>query len=377
MKLEHIFLVMTLEEIFTLENLNNAFYQGKKISHWKDTTQRYQSNLLMNNEQLRNDILNHEYKVSPTYNFTLRERGKVRHIEAPSQRDRVVQKVLCKEILIPYLTKPLIYDNYASLKNRGTSFARKRIDAQLRKFLNEYDNGYVLQVDIKKYFESIDHQVLKEMVHKRINEPKEVLDLIDYIIDTSSNTDKGLNLGSEAPQILAIYYLSNLDNYLKTVKSVKYYGRYMDDMFVFSNSKDYLKEILKCIEQQLAKVKLEINKKKTHITKLSHGFVYMQIKYLIDGKRIIKQPTRVKLVRERRRLKKFKKQYEQGNMNLLEIRNCYKSWRNNILKDCNRCKKSIKRMDDLYNELFSNNHLKIKQNRNELINQILERGYYE
>lgn len=359
---------MTLEEIFTLENLNNAFYQSSKISHWKDNTQRYKSILLIKNIELMEEILNHEYKVSPTTNFTIRERGKVRLIESPSQRDRIVQKVLCNKVLIPYLTKPLIYDNYASLKNRGTSFARKRIDVMLNRFIRQYgSNGYVLQIDIKKYFESIDHETLKAMVHERVDEPNEVMDLIDYVIDTSSHTHKGLNLGSEAPQILAIFYLSNLDNYIKSVLRVKYYGRYMDDMILFSNSKEELQATLESIKEKLAEIKLEISEKKTHISKLSQGFTYMQIKYLIVGNKIIKRPTRAKITRERRRLKKYKKLYEQGLMNELEIHNCYKSWRNNIIKECKYCTRSIGNMDELYNELFQSQEEYKRPTRNSLI----------
>ena len=357
---------MKLEDIFTLENLNNAFYDGSKISHWKDTTQRYKANLLANNIKLRDDILSGNYRVSPTTNFYLCERGKRRYIEAPSQRDRVVQKVLCQQVLVPQLTKLLIYDNYASLKDRGTTFARKRIDVLLRKYINEHESGYVLQIDIKKYFENIDHQILKELVHSKINEDKEVLNLIDYVIDTSSHTNKGLNLGSEAPQILAIFYLSRLDNYIKSIKGFKYYGRYMDDMFIMSDNKQELKQLLKGIKEQLTYLKLEINDRKTSITKLSKGFTFLQIKYSIEDKRIVKRPTRKKLVRERRRLKKFKKKYDKGLMSELDIHNCYLSWRNNLVKDCN-CKKSIEAMDNLYKGLFPDSELYCKESKDNLI----------
>lgn len=90
---------MTLEELFTLENLNKAFYQASKISHWKESTQRYKANLLINNVNLRDDLLNGRYRVSPTKDFILKERGKTRKIEAPNIRDRIVQKVLCHKLM--------------------------------------------------------------------------------------------------------------------------------------------------------------------------------------------------------------------------------------------------------------------------------------
>ena len=361
---------MTIEELTTMENLNNAFYQSARISHWKENTQRYKANLLLKNLELQEEIRSGNYRVSPTTNFQLTERGKIRNIEAPAIRDRIIQKVLCQKILLPYLTKPLIYDNYASLKNRGNSFARKRINALLEKYIRKHgDDGYILQIDIKKYFGNIDHETLKAMLHKEITEPKEIMDLIDYVVDTSSHSDKGLNLGSEAPQIFAIYYLSRVDSYIKTVKSMKYYGRYMDDMFVISDNKEELKELLNGIKEQLGYLKLEINEKKTHITTLKHGFTFMQIKYHVDNGKIIKRPTHSKVSRERKKLRKYKILYDEGRLTELKIRNCYKSWRNNVLLDCNACSRTINSIDRLYDELFPEREKRIKQTRDEVVEQ--------
>lgn len=366
---------MTIEELTTFEKLNTAFYESARISQWKESTQRYKTNLFVNNLKLQQELRNGTYKISQTTNFQLNERGKARNIEAPAIRDRIIQKVLCQNILVPYLTKPLIYDNYASLKGRGTSFARKRIDVLLQKFIKKHDDGYVLQIDIKKYFESIDHDILKAMLHERIREPKEIMDLIDYFVDASSHSNKGLNLGSEAPQIFAIYYLSPIDSYIKTVKSIKYYGRYMDDMFIFSDDKQALKELLKEIKIELAKLKLQINDKKTHITKLSHGFTLLQIKYNVDEKKVIKRPTHSKIVRERRRLKKYKKLYDSGAMTENDIHNCYMSWRNALIKDCNTCYKTIQSIDALYKELFPIREPTEKLKRSEIIGRAFAELY--
>lgn len=337
--------------------------------------QRYELNICMNTIKLQDELRSGKYKVSPTNDFTINERGKMRDIRAPVIKDRIVQKVLCQHILVPQLTKSLIYDNYASLKDRGTSFARKRVDVMLRRYLRQYNDGYVLQVDIKRFFDSVDHGILKEMVHEKINEPDEIMRLIDYSIDTSSPNSKGLNLGSEAPQIFAIFYLSKFDNYIKTVKRVRYYGRYMDDMFIISNDKNYLRELLGDIKEQLADLKLQVNEKKTHISKLSHGFTFMQIKYHIHDGKIIKRPTHNKVVRERRRLKKYKKKYEQGIMTELQIRNCYMSWRNTVVKDCNACARTIKALDDLYDSLFPEREVYKKKTRTEVINEAFDKYY--
>lgn len=359
---------MTLEELTTYEKLTTAFYDCKKPSWWKERIQRFEANLVINVLKLQEELRTGTYKVSATSNFTINERGKMRDIKAPAIRDRIVQKVLCKYILVPQLTKPLIYDNYASLENRGTSFARKRIDIMLKDYIRRHgDDGYILQIDIKKFFDSVDHAVLKRMLHERLHEPDDVMRLIDYMVDSSSDTDKGLNLGSEAPQIFAIYYLSRLDQYIKTVNRVKYYGRYMDDIFIIADSKEYLKQLLFDIIYQLADLELFVNFKKTHIKKLTHGFTFMQIKYHVSNGKVIKRPTRSKITRARRRLKKFKKKYDQGIMTELEIRNCYLSWRNTVVKDCNACKRTIANLDNLYNELFPEREVYVKPTRSQLV----------
>lgn len=368
---------MTIEELTTYQKLADAFYSCKKPSWWKERVQRFEANLTLNLLELQRELRTGTYTVRPTNKFIINERGKERHIEAPSIRDRIVQKVLCKYVLVPQLTKHLIYDNYASLKNRGTSFARKRIDILIRKYINMYGNdGHVLKIDIKRFFDNINHEILKSMVRDKIHESEEIMELIDYIIDSSSDSDKGLNLGSEAPQIFAIFYLTEFDNYIKTVKGVKYYGRYMDDMFIISQDKEYLESLLVDIKKQLKAIKLNINTRKTHITKLSHVFTFMQIKYHVNNGRIIKRPTHKKVSRERRKLKRYKNQYKLGNMTEFEIHNCYLSWRNVVVKDCNHCKRTIQSIDDLYDMLFPMKEKYNKLTRTQIINSIY-RDYFE
>lgn len=336
-------------------------------------------NLLLNNLTLREEVLNGTYKAAPTIDFRLSERGKTRDIHAPTIRDRILQKVVVQHILLPYLSKPLIYDNYASLKCRGTSFARKRFEIMLRRYMAHHgQDGYILQIDIRKYFDSIDHEILKRMVHERIHEPPEIMNLIDYLMETSSVNGKGLNLGAEAPQIFAIYYLSFLDSWLKVVKGVRYYGRYMDDMFIISESKAELKTLLSEIRTRLAELKLAVNERKTHIVKLRHGFTFLQIKYnLTETGRIIKRPTRAKIVRERRRLKRFRGLCDAGRMKEYDVLNCYKSWRQSLISDCSACRTTIQTMDTLFRTLFPRVPIFRRRRREQVITSIFKEANYE
>ena len=359
-----------MEEMMELQTLLECAYECTRQSRWKETTQRFLANALVNVAMLRDDVLEGRYSVQPTVDFLLNERGHIRKIEAPVIRDRIIQKTLMKHVLTPSLRPYVIYDNYASLKERGTEFARKRFEVHLRRYIAKNGtDGYILLGDIKKYFESVVHEILKQLIAPKIaGEPEDVIALIHYVIDTSSHSDKGLNLGSECPQIFAVYYLNLLDVFVKVVKGIKYYGRYMDDFFVIGKSKAELASILTDIDGKLAELGLLINAKKTHIVKLSHGFTFLQVKYnVLPTGRILKRPSHGKIFRERRRLRAFRRQMDDGIMTEGEVYNCYQSWRGTVVKDHNACRKSIVSMDALYSSLFPTHEEYVRKGRKEII----------
>lgn len=355
-----------------LQTLNECTMECTRQSRWKETTQRYIANMLVNNVVLQEEVLNGKYEVRDTVDFTLNERGHIRNIEAPVVRDRIVQKTLMKHVLTPSLRPYVIYDNYASLKERGTSFARKRLDVMLQRYIAKHGtDGYILLGDVRKYFESVVHETLKRLIAPRIaNEPDDVVSLIHYVIDKSSTTDRGLNLGSECPQIFAVYYLNLLDQFVKVVKAVKYYGRYMDDFFIVGSSKSELASILQEIDGKLAELGLKINGRKTHIVKLSHGFTWLQVKYnVLPSGKILKRPSHGKIYRERRRLRAFKRQMDEGIMTEGEVWNCYHSWRGTTVKDHNAYHKSIASMDALYKSLFPVHEEYVRKGRKKLVDE--------
>lgn len=362
----------TIEQLTELQNLNECAWECTRQSRWKETTQRYLSNMLQKNLELREEVLSGEYRVRPTVDFTISERGHVRQIEAPVVRDRIVQKSLMKHVLTPSLTPCLIYDNYASMKQRGTSFARKRFEVMLHRYIQKHGtDGYILLIDVKKYFNNIDHDTLKRLLAPRLkDQPDNVVRLIHYVIDTSSKTDKGLNLGSECPQIFAIYYLNPVDQFVKVVKGVKYYGRYMDDIFVIGRSKAELKALLAEVEKKLAELLLEVNHQKTGIVKLRHGFTWLQIKYTVTPTgHITKAMSHNKIVRERRRLASFRKMLDSGVMTEPQIWEAYQSWRGSVVRDHNACDHSLREMDALYASLFPPHQQQPRQGRRALVVQ--------
>lgn len=193
--------------------------------------------------------------------------------------------------------------------------------------------------------------------------------IIHYIIDNASECESGLNLGSEVPQTLAVYYLHNIDNYCKIVEGIKGYGRYMDDIYIFGDSKQKLWHILDGVCERLSALKLEINEKKTQITKLSHGYVFMQLKYkVLHNGKVVVSPVPAKITRERRKLKAYKRLYDKDKINEIEILSAYKSWRQSIIQDCS-CIRSVENLDRLYIDLFGlspNRRVKTKMTRRDL-----------
>lgn len=353
MQLSHNYSFMNkLEQITTLEELHKSFYQCMKSSGFKKSSQKYESQLILNNLQLSKDVRNGTYEQMPTFHFILNQRGKIRDINAPHIRDRVIQKTLVNNVLLPDLRKYLIYDNAASLKERGITFARKRHLIHLQQYIQQNGtDGYILQIDIKKYFDSIDHKILYQLVAQKI-EDKSTLPLIKYIIDNCTQAQKGLNLGSEAPQIFAVFFLYKLDNFCKIVKQCKYYGRYMDDIYIFHKDKIFLQNLLIQIQDILTGLKLEINQKKTHITKIKHGYTYLQIKYNIGTNGVIRRPSHNKIVRQRRRIKAQNRIVEAKIASSKDAKDWYEGWKGSLRKDCKQCNKSIYYLDKLIQELY-------------------------
>lgn len=338
-----------LEEISTVKELNRCFHLCAEDSFYKAAVQRYEDKLLLNNLNLQEDLRNGTYRRGKTLDFILNERGKVRNINAPTVRDRVVGKTLCQNILWPCLTPYLIYDNGASQKGKGTSFARKRHLIHLQEAKEEWGlDFYIAQTDIHSYFASIDHDTLVGMVLPKIPYAS-CHPLIEYSI-RASGAGAGVNLGDEPPQAFAAYYLTPVDNLCK--RDIRYYGRYADDIYLIHNDKAVLKDMLAAMIDKMRELKLEPNLSKTCITKATHGYTFMQVQYKVLADRIIRKPTRAKITRERRRLKGYRRLVDAERATANEARDWYKGWRENLRKDCPQSIRSVARLDSLTDNLF-------------------------
>jgi hypothetical protein len=324
---------------------------------WKESVQRYEASAIRNVIDTRHKLIAGKSIQSGFVEFTLHERGKVRHIKSIHISERIVQKTLCDEVLTPILSRPLIYDNGASIKGKGTHFALRRLIHHLVRFYraNSRSNvGYALLVDFSKYFDNICHETLFELQNKYIKD-KRIQDLTRRFVQVFGN-GISLGLGSQVSQISAIFYPNKLDHYIKEMLRIKYYGRYMDDLYLIHADKSYLEYCLTEIKRVCATLGITVNDKKTRIIKLSDGVLFLKGKYkLLQSGKILRLPGKDSAKRMRRKLKKFKKLIDAGKMKYTDLRAAYQSWRGNYQKRFNS-RYMILRMDALYNELFIKNH---------------------
>ena len=283
------------------------------------------------------------------HEFQLYERGKLRDICSVHYSERVIHKSLSVNALVPALTPSFIRNNTANTKGRGTGDAIARLKRDLAKHYRKHGReGYILLIDFKSYFANIAHEPLKEIVAKSIDDPR-IVKLTHDQIDACG--EKGLGLGSEPNQILAVAFPSAIDHFVTEMLGVEAYGRYMDDMYIICRDRDELRSIIEGAKEVARCMGIYINDRKTHIVRLSDTYKYLQIKYsLAENGRVIKRINPKAVTRERRRMKAYKRLIVRGEMSYEAAEMAIRSW----MGDYSRLmsKKQIQNMKALYRALF-------------------------
>lgn len=339
----------TMEEVADLNTLYRSARRSARGVRWKASVQRYEKDMLRNIVKTRHDLLEGRDVRRGFYRFDLWERGKLRHISSVHFSERVAQKALTQAALVPSIAPTLIDGNSANLKGRGTHYAIGRLKRQLADHYRRHGaEGYVLQVDFSDYFASIRHEPVEEIVSGALDDPR-VIALAGSFVD--SQGEVGLGLGSEPNQILAVSLPNAIDHHVVECCGVEAYGRYMDDSYAIHTSKERLWGVLSEIEWMCCDLGITINRKKTRITKLTRGFVFLKKKFSYgENGRVVVRPCRDSITRERRKLKKLAAMWRRGEIETDEIVQHYQSWRGGMLKlDAH---KTVLRMDALYRELF-------------------------
>ena len=263
---------------------------------------------------------NHNYKVSD-YNIFLIRDPKYRIIMSQKMNDKIINHVMA-DYLIQVLDSCLINTNVATRKGKGTHYGMR----YLKKYLNQLKGNtiYALKFDISKYFYHIDHVLLKQMLQKKIKD-KEYLNILFKIIDsTNENVNerimkikkkeikklqmstmhdrdkrireieniplyqygKGLPIGNMTSQIMAVFYLNDLDHYIKEKLGIQCYIRYMDDLILIHHDVNYLKKCLRQIEEKVHELRLSLNEKTQIYEVTNQGFPFLGYRFVLRKKRL-------------------------------------------------------------------------------------------
>lgn len=371
-----------------MNRLYDGFLASMKGSAWKEEPQRFEIDMLSELVKLKHELENREYKTSTGTEFTLNERGKIRHIHGARMRDRVVRHDLCDGELSEALHPFLIYNNGASQKGKGIIFSRTMFERDLHNFWLEHgtNDGYIGFVDFSKFYDNIRHDKIRELVYPKVSEEARwLLDeiLSTFEVDVSYMTDeeyarcmdekfnsvwyyenvpeiartgqmmmpKSVDIGDQVSQDIGIFFPTRIDNYVKIIRGCKRYGRYMDDAYIVCKDRAELESIIAGICEEAKDLGLFINEHKTHICRLSDTYKYLQIKYtLTETGKVVKRINPAAVTRERRRLKAYRRLIEKGQMPYADIEQAVRSWMGDFARLMSKAQ--IKHMKKLYASLF-------------------------
>ena len=365
-------------------------------SKFKYATQLFEMNHLLYTAMLQKSLRDGTYTPEQGNKFLIRERGKPRYITSNTMADKTINHITSDEILTPALCKYLIYDNGASQKGKGVSFHRRRFEAHLHKYFMKYgtNEGYILLGDFSGYYANIPHdkclKVLEHFLSRSLDNPEELrytLWLLSekfktFRVDVSRFTDeeiqamregkvnpmlnlnaepetltgqkfleKGVDIGNQDSQVIGLIYPYKFDNYAKIIAGIKGYGRYTDDFYAISESRETLKNLLDGLRRIAREFGIIINERKTRIVKLSSFYRHLQNGYsLTETGRIIRKINPKSITRERRKLKAYKRLLEAGKITYSEIENIFKSWMGGNFRRMSH--RQIYNMSELFITLF-------------------------
>ena len=260
------------EDIISVENILEAWQEFLRGKRNKPDVQIFSLRLMDNIFNLYYELSNYIYKHGGYQQFKIND-PKPRIVHKASVRDRLLHHAVHRK-LYPFFDKKFIADSYSCRNNRGTHKALNQFRKYCRNISkNNTRQCWILKCDIKKFFVSIDQQMLVEILQKHILD-KNIVGLLREII--ISFGPKGLPLGNLTSQLFANVYLNEFDYFVKHKLKIRYYIRYADDFIILADNKKYLVKLLPKIREFLAKeLKLLLNEQKVFIKTYASGIDFL------------------------------------------------------------------------------------------------------
>lgn len=309
------------EEIVDFNNLLFAYKQTQKGSRkFRKDSILFSLAEDVNLVQLWQELKSGRYRVGEYVRFKVYE-PKERMVSAPRIRDKIVQ-FATHNIIKDVYKNVFISDSYACLEGRGTHRAVDAVQRYMRMAERNFGGGWIVKVDISKFFYTIDREILKRILRKKIA-CERTLWLLDMIIDSSPEGEVGIPLGNVTSQDFANIYLNELDQYVKRYLGIKYYVRYMDDCIAIVPTR----EEAKLLKEQMVwflrtKLNLKENEKKTQIFPLKQGVNAYGFKIWTTHRKVRDQSKRAM----KRRIKAMDRKLKAGLLTEKEVKQAVDSW---------------------------------------------------
>lgn len=275
----------TFHELTGLPNLFTCWLNTRKNKSHNLRIQRFSTDPLRHLITIQQRLRDRQYTFGPYKTFTVQEKKRREVVDAP-MKDRIIHWMLY-QYMLPIWQPKFIHDTYGNLPGRGTHAAVRR----LAQFARSENAVWVLQLDISKYFYSVNHAMLKERVLRHIGDHQLrmlIISLIDsfrtddsydHLFDAGTlyrNTAaKGMPIGNLSSQLFANIFLNDFDHWVKETLRVKRYIRYVDDMVVLGESREELQILCEQITEKLAGYGLTIHPHKTRLAPVSAGIPFL------------------------------------------------------------------------------------------------------
>ena len=336
-------------QICSFENLLLAARKAQDGKRFQEEVARFNFHLERELYRLQEELQTRTYRPGPYHEFHIYE-PKLRKISAAPYRDRVVHHALCN-VIEPIFDRTFIFDSYACRRDKGTHKAVDRFTEFCRK------SDYVLKCDIKKYFPSIDHGILKTLFRRKIRDVN-VLWLMDLIVDFSNSEEgvpgalddrdmardrpspygngdfgngdifgddrrRGIPIGNLTSQFYANIYLNGFDHFVKETLKCRHYIRYVDDFVVLDNDKARLHQVKAEMEAYLAQhLRLQLHEHKCQISPVKTGTDFLGYR-VFPTHRLLRQTS---VTRARRRLRRLQQDYAAGDISQEAVKHSVQSW---------------------------------------------------
>lgn len=311
-----------LDKVFSYRKM---FFYGRRCCNgvrWKQSTQNFELHLFSGTARRRREVLEGRWKPRKCTHFTLRERGKVRPIDAPHITDRQVHKTLCNEVLVPLYNPSMIYDNGASQRDKGLHWHFRRIKDQLHWHFRRWGReGAVGLIDLKGFFPNAPRWSIYQR-HQRLITNPDLRWLADTVVRYAPSTapERGMPLGVEPSQQEMVALPSAVDNWLKCQKGIHCAGHYMDDYYIIMPDVEQLKAVIREMVRRFETMGIRVNKRKCRIIPLTKPFRWCKARFtLTETGKIKVNGSRDGIKRARRKLKLFYREFKAGKRPLKDV----------------------------------------------------------